>query len=73
MDLATWLTHTRPVFARERRALYQLVLPAHVRHDVQERWIVGDRTHGARLDPWQRDVALGVNSYLGAAGGRSTL
>ncbi|MBC7895252.1 MAG: type VI secretion system baseplate subunit TssG [Cytophagaceae bacterium] len=71
VDLATWLLHTRAGLTRERRALYQLVLPAHVRNDVQERWIVGDRTRGARLDPWQREVALGVNSYLGKPESRS--
>lgn len=71
VELATWATHRSPALVRERRALYQLVLPAHLRREVTERWVVGDRSHATRLDAGQRDFALGVNSYLGSAGARS--
>lgn len=71
VDLPTYWFHRRPGIVRERRALYQLVLPAHLRHEVRERWVVGSRAEGAMLGDRHRAAALGVNSYLGATGARS--
>ena len=71
VDLATYRRHYRPEMRRERMALYRLVLPAHLRAGVVERWIVGDRTEAAVLGDRSREAALGVNSYLGAPGVRS--
>jgi hypothetical protein len=72
VDLATYRRMFRPDLTRERRALYRLVLPAHLRSEVREHWIVGDReTPGVLGDP-RRETALGINSYLGSPGMRST-
>jgi hypothetical protein len=71
VDLATYRRLDRPEMRRERMALYRLVLPAHLRREVRERWIVGDRDQPAVLGDRNREAALGVNSYLGAPGTRS--
>lgn len=71
VDLATYRRHQRTDLRRERQALYRLVLPAHLRREVRERWIVGDRNEPAVLGDNRREAALGVNSYLGAPGTRS--
>lgn len=65
VDLASYRLHLRPAEQAQREALYRLVLPAHVRHRVRERWIVGDPAAPAVLGDPGREAALGVNSYLG--------
>ncbi|MEZ4455800.1 MAG: type VI secretion system baseplate subunit TssG [Gemmatimonadales bacterium] len=65
VDLATWRRMQRATERAQRQALYRLVLPAHLRHEVRERWIVGDRSVPAALGDAGREAALGVNSYLG--------
>ncbi|MEO8451211.1 MAG: type VI secretion system baseplate subunit TssG [Gemmatimonadota bacterium] len=67
VDLATYRLHLAPVMRREREALYRLVLPAHLRSAVRERWHVGERSEGAVLGDPNRVAALGVNAYLGRA------
>jgi hypothetical protein len=71
VGLAVYRRMQDPSERRQRQAIYRLVLPAHLRDDVRERWLVGDRSVGARLGDRSREAALGVNSYLGEATARS--
>lgn len=71
VDLATYRLHLNPAERSQRQALYRLVLPAHLRHDVVERWIVGSRSETARIGDETREAALGVYCYLGSPGIRS--
>jgi hypothetical protein len=58
----------RTAEARQRRALYALLLPAHICPDaVEERWRIGDRGEGAHLDGHGGPAFLGEAAYLGAA------
>lgn len=68
VDLRTYRRLQTAAEYRQRQALYRLVLPAHLQHDVRERWIVGDRRDAAVLGDSDREAALGVNSYLGSPG-----
>lgn len=65
VDLATYRRHLGSAEQTQRQALYRLVLPAHVRHRIRERWIVGNPAMPAVLGDADREAALGVNSYLG--------
>ena len=47
--LSGYLAHTAEALTAERRALYELVLPAHLVSHVRERWIVGDPAAPSRL------------------------
>ena len=67
VDLVTYRRHLGAVMAREREALYRLVLPAHLRPGVKERWHVGERSEGAVIGDPVRVAVLGVNAYLGRA------
>ncbi|MCC7131480.1 MAG: type VI secretion system baseplate subunit TssG [Gemmatimonadales bacterium] len=69
VDLATWRRLQRPGERAQRQALYRLVLPAHLRSEVREHWLVGDRSEPTVLGDRSREFALGVNSYLGSARG----
>jgi predicted component of type VI protein secretion system len=64
LTLDQWRRHVTPAAARERRALFPFILPAHL-SAVSERWRVGDAAVGARLDDAERPALLGVNAYLG--------
>ena len=64
LTLDQWRLHVSPAAARERRALFPFILPAHL-SAVSERWRVGDAAVGARLDDAERPALLGVNAYLG--------
>ena len=69
VDLDTWRRLQHPSERSQRQALYRLVLPAHLRHEVREKWLVGERTEAAVIGDRRREAALGVNSYLGGAPG----
>jgi hypothetical protein len=71
VDLATYRLMQHPARRAERTALYRLVLPAHLRREVRERWVVGQRETGAVIGDPAREAVLGVNSYLGQIGARS--
>ena len=47
--LNAYLAHAGGALAAERRALYDLVLPAHLAARVRERWVVGDPAAPSRL------------------------
>jgi len=65
VSLDAYREHQAPSEHAERRAVYRLVLPAHMHDAVTERWVVGDPSEPARLrDSWQ-PAALGLNSFLG--------
>lgn len=65
VDLPTYRRLLAPAERRQREALYRLVLPAHLDHRVRERWLVGKPSDAVVLGLPDREVALGVNSYLG--------
>lgn len=71
VDLATYRRMQRPEERRQRDAIYRLVLPVHLRATVTERWLVGERSQAAVLGDPEREVALGLNSYLGSPEPRS--
>lgn len=65
ITLDEYREHAVPSERAQRDALYRLLLPAHVRDAVTERWRVGERSEGAVLGDAWKPAALGVNSYLG--------
>jgi hypothetical protein len=67
VDLATYRRMQMPAECAERQAIYRLVVPAHLKAAVRERWMVGHRSEGARIGQPGVEVALGVNTYLGKA------
>jgi hypothetical protein len=71
VDLDTWRRMQGPGEREQRQALYRLVLPAHLRAEARERWLVGSRSNGSVLGDPAREAVLGVNSYLAAPAMRS--
>ncbi len=71
VDLGTWRRCQSPAEARQRQAIYRLVVPAHLKGEIRERWEVGDRSQGSVLGDRSREAALGVNSYVGQPTARS--
>jgi hypothetical protein len=67
VSLAAWRTHVTADAARQRRALFPLILPAHLASAVTERWEVGDASIDTRLGSAEHPALLGINAYLGAA------
>jgi len=67
VTLESWRRHFTSEAAAERRALYPLLLPAHLSMSVSERWRVGDSSDGAKLGDGNAPAVLGVNAYLGAS------
>jgi hypothetical protein len=65
VTLERWHRHFTVEAAAERRALYPLLLPAHLSMSVSERWRVGDSADGATLGDGTAPALLGVNAYLG--------
>ena len=65
VTLESWRQHFTVEAAAERRALYPLLLPAHLSMSVSERWRVGDSASGAKLGDGTAPALLGVNAYLG--------
>lgn len=70
VTLDAWRGHVGERATAERRALFPFILPAHLAGLVIERWHVGDRTPGARLDERELPSLLGVNAYLAASPSR---
>ncbi len=64
LSLAQWREASTDAATAERRALYPLILPAHVARHVDERWRVGHASAGTRLGNAARPALLGVNAYL---------
>src|SRR5574337_1208490 len=64
LALDEWRRHAGPELTRERRALFPLLLPAHLSEAVTERWQVGRAADGARLADPAAPALLGVNAYL---------
>jgi hypothetical protein len=65
VTLDYWREHYTSGAAQQRRALYPLLLPAHLAAGVSEQWRVGDPGAGTTLGDSTRPALLGVNAYLG--------
>jgi hypothetical protein len=65
VSLDTWRRHFTSELTAQRRALYPLLLPAHLSMSVSERWRVGNAATGATLGDEAAPALLGVNAYLG--------
>lgn len=66
LTLEEWRQHATADSARQRRALYPLILPVHLSVSVSERWRVGEPGAGTVLGRAERPALLGVNAYLAA-------
>jgi hypothetical protein len=67
LTLAQWRRNIAPDVVRQRRALYPLILPAHLSLSVSERWVVGDSGVGTVLGDAAQPALLGINAYLGSS------